>query len=176
MTKKKQIAAMLALSLIFGGGVALNPNQAESAIKISFHANRSGYEAENFAQEMLAMVNAERSRAGVAPLRLSRELMDACRIRAYEITKNFSHTRPDGQRFSTVVRDGYYTCGENIAAGNDTVAATMDQWMNSPGHRANILKSDYTELGVGYFYDPNSQWQHYWVQIFKRPREKSYRR
>ena len=115
------------------------------------------------------MVNEERRKVGVAPLTLSAELQSAAAIRAEEITQKFSHTRPDGRHCNTVIPNGRYTMGENIAAGNNTAAKVVQQWMNSPGHRANILRSEYTELGVGYVYKENSQYKHYWVQIFRRP-------
>ena len=121
------------------------------------------------ARQVLALVNEERRKVGVAPLTLSAELQSAAAIRAEEITRKYSHTRPDGTKCSTVIPNGKYTMGENIAAGNNTSAKVVKQWMNSPGHRANILRSDYTELGVGYVYKENSQYKHYWVQIFRRP-------
>ena len=122
------------------------------------------------AQQVLALVNEERRKAGVAPLTLSAELQSAAAIRAEEITQKFSHTRPDGTNFQTILPNSrYYIAGENIAAGNSTAAKVVQQWMNSPGHRANILRSEYTELGVGYVYKENSQYKHYWVQIFRRP-------
>lgn len=133
---------------------------ADDASKFSVH---------DVAQQVLALVNEERRKAGVAPLTLSAELQSAAAIRAEEITRRFSHTRPDGSKFSTVIPNGKYTMGENIAAGKNTAAKVVQQWMNSPGHRANILRSDYTELGVGYVYKENSQYMHYWVQIFRRP-------
>ena len=108
----------------------------------------SKFSVHDVAQQVLALVNEERRKAGVAPLKLSAELQSAAAIRAEEITRRFSHTRPDG---------------------NNTAAKVVQQWMNSPGHRANILRSDYTELGVGYAYKENSQYKHYWVQIFRRP-------
>ena len=175
MTTKEKLAAMLlACTVIFGANASAPVAAKGATIRISFPSS-SGYETDSFAQEILTLVNAERARAGVAPLRLSRELMDACRIRAREITQSFSHTRPNGQRFSSIVQDGYYTCGENISAGHPSAEETMRGWMNSPGHRANILNADYTELGVGYVFDKNSYYKHYWVQIFKRPIEHSYR-
>ena len=122
------------------------------------------------AQQVLALVNEERRKVGVAPLTLSAELQSAAAIRAEEITQKFSHTHPDGTNFQTILPNSrYYIAGENIAAGNSTAAKVVQQWMNSPGHRANILRSDYTELGVGYVYKENSQYKHYWVQIFRRP-------
>lgn len=123
------------------------------------------------AQQVLALVNEERRKVGVAPLTLSAELQSAAAIRAEEITQKFSHTRPDGTNFQTILPNSrYYIAGENIAAGNSTAAKVVQQWMNSPGHRANILRSEYTELGVGYVYKENSEYMHYWVQIFRRPR------
>ena len=122
------------------------------------------------AQQVLALVNEERRKVGVAPLTLSAELQSAAAIRAEEITQKFSHTRPDGTNFQTILPNSrYYIAGENIAAGNSTAAKVVQQWMNSPGHRANILRSDYTKLGVGYVYKENCQYKHYWVQIFGRP-------
>lgn len=125
---------------------------------------------DDVARQVLALVNEERRKVGVAPLTLSAELQSAAAIRAEEITQKFSHTRPDGTNFQTILPNSrYYIAGENIAAGNSTAAKVVQQWMNSPGHRANILRSDYTELGVGYVYKENSQYMHYWVQIFRRP-------
>ena len=63
------------------------------------------------------------------------------------------------------IREGAYTYGENIAAGNATAAATVEQWMNSPGHRANIMNPDFTHIGVGYI-QTNGGYRHYWVQMF----------
>ncbi|MBR1421797.1 MAG: hypothetical protein IJ575_12190 [Selenomonadaceae bacterium] len=122
-----------------------------------------------FAQEILDQVNQERARAGVAPLTLSEDLTYAADIRAEEIVENFSHTRPDGSSCFTVLDNNYRNVGENIAAGSSTSEGTMNQWMNSPGHRANILNPNFTELGVGYVYRDGSEYGHYWVQLFRRP-------
>ena len=58
------------------------------------------------------------------------------------------------------------TAGENIAAGYGNSSAVMNGWMNSPGHRSNILNAGFKRLGVGYVYIPNSEYGYYWVQIF----------
>ncbi len=85
-------------------------------------------------------------------------------------TKNyFAHDNLAGQSpFDRMKAEGYKgtTMGENIAAGNSTVAKTMDQWMNSDGHCANIMNPKYTQLGVGYFYTSTSKYKHYWTQNF----------
>lgn len=125
------------------------------------------YAAENFAVEVLNLVNAERSRIGVAPLRLADDLQAASAIRAREIVGYFSHTRPDGSSCFTVIRNQGRTCGENIAAGNASAYDTVAQWMNSDGHRANILNPAFRELGVGYAHDDYSDYRHYWVQLFR---------
>ena len=122
-----------------------------------------------FAQEVLDIVNRERAKLGRAPLRLADDLLDSAAVRAEEISRYFSHTRPDGRPFHTVLnKSANCSYGENIAAGTASPEAVMEQWMNSPGHRANILKADYRELGVGYFYLPGSEYEHYWVQLFRR--------
>lgn len=122
---------------------------------------------ENFAQEVLMLVNKERARVGVAPLRLADDLQTATAIRAQEIVRVFSHTRPDGSDCFTVMRNRGRTCGENIAAGNSSASATVEQWMNSEGHRKNILNPSFHELGIGYVYEKRSAYQHYWVQLFR---------
>lgn len=88
-------------------------------------------------------------------------------------TKNFfSHTGSDGsQPWDRMKRAGYsYSyAGENIAAGNSTVDATMTQWLNSPGHCANIMGRNFTQVGFGYDYNSASTYKHYWVQNFAKP-------
>ena len=118
--------------------------------------------------EILRLVNIERKKAGVKPLKLSRELLRPAAIRAKEITKVFSHTRPNGMPFNSAFYGiDYKTAGENIAAGQTSCKMVMEQWMNSPGHRANILSKKYKYLGVGYLYDSKTAYKHFWVQHFK---------
>lgn len=100
---------------------------------------------------------------------LSDELMMAAAVRSQEVTKVFSHTRPDGTPFSSIVSRHGRRIGENIGGGYQTPEEVVDGWMHSEGHRKNILHPDFTELGVGYTYEENSQYKHYWVQIFRRP-------
>lgn len=119
--------------------------------------------------EVVRLVNVERAKEGLAPLGTYESLTAAAQIRAGEIVNLFSHTRPDGSSCFTAMdetgaKTGAFTYGENIAAGNATAAATVEQWMNSPGHRANILNPDYTHIGVGY--DVGGTYRHNWVQMF----------
>ena len=137
-----------------------------AAIFILFGMSNA-YAAENFAVEVLNLVNAERAKVGAAPLRLADDLQAATAIRAREIVQRFSHTRPDGSDCFTVMKNRGRTWGENIAAGHASAAETVEQWMDSDGHRENILNPAFRELGVGYTYEDYSTYHHYWVQLFR---------
>ena len=102
--------------------------------------------------EVLRLVNLERYEAGVEPLAGFSTLQQAARLRAQEILEYFDHTRPDGSSCFTVLSEfglTYNGAGENIALGQRTPAEVMNSWMNSEGHRANILTSYYTQVGIG---------------------------
>ena len=114
----------------------------------------------NLADEVARQVNAERARRGLGALRVSAELNRAARIRASEITRKFSHTRPDGTPWRTVSSAAY---GENIAMGQRTADKVMAAWMTSSGHRANILRASYGSIGVCAVVSGGVT---YWVQLF----------
>jgi uncharacterized YkwD family protein len=106
-------------------------------------------------QEVLDLVNAERKKAGVSPLALDWELSRVAKTKSQDmVSKNyFSHQSPTyGSPFDMMKHFGisYKTAGENIASGQRSAAEVMKSWMASPGHRENILKAEYTHLGVGY--------------------------
>lgn len=154
----------LDISADYNGDGKVNVRDA-SAISIDLIASYKSY-----VSEVLELVNAERAKVGVKPLELDFSLISAANIRAEEICESFSHTRPDESEFSTVLDElniSYYCSGENIAAGSDSAEVTVQQWINSPGHYENIINPAFTQLGVGYYYDKDSTYQHYWVQIFK---------
>jgi uncharacterized YkwD family protein len=124
------------------------------------------------AAEVVRLVNIERIKNGLAPLKANSELSKVATIKAQDmIDKNyFSHTSPTyGSPFDMMTKFGisYTTAGENIAYGQKTPAEVMDAWMNSQGHRANILNSNFTEIGVGLAKDKNGT--PYWVQMFINP-------
>lgn len=126
-------------------------------------SDNSGSSAD-YAKEILDLVNEERAKAGVPAIKLDDDLCKAAQVRAKEIGESFSHTRPDGSDCFTVLKDYSVSCvyaGENIAKGSSTAGGAMKQWMNSTGHRSNILRSGWYKLGVGYDEATNS-----WVQIF----------
>ncbi|MGN0614599.1 MAG: CAP domain-containing protein, partial [Porcipelethomonas sp.] len=146
-----------------GDGVSNIRDAADIAHELASTSNPT-------AAEMLRLVNIERQKVGAAPLRLNATMNDMANVRAKELTVNFSHTRPDGRDCFSVFDDfslGWSYIGENIAAGSSTVAGTMNQWINSPGHYGNIISGNFTELGVGCVYVPNSEYGYYWVQIFR---------
>lgn len=118
---------------------------------------------------VIDIVNTERAKAGLTELIMNDELNNLADIRAKELLQNFSHTRPDDSACYTVLDNSkikYHSTGENIAAGQATSDDVMKMWMNSSGHRANILNSDFNQIGIGYVKEPASQYTHYWVQIF----------
>ncbi|NEO36116.1 MAG: CAP domain-containing protein [Moorea sp. SIOASIH] len=128
-----------------------------------------------FNTELLGLTNAERRKAGLPPLQLSAELSQAAQLHAEDMVRNgfFSHTGSDGSKISDRAKAAGYLysyVGENIAAGYSTPAQTIRQWMGSTGHRRNILKPQYQEIGFGYVSDPSSPYRHYWVQVFGSPR------
>lgn len=120
-----------------------------------------------FAGEIFRLTNVERANAGLSELTETSELTQIAMIRANEIVGSFSHTRPDGRSCFTVFGDNgvsYRRAGENIAYGQRTPADLMQAWMNSAGHRANILKEEYNHLGVGVV--ANGSGRLYFVQSF----------
>ncbi len=120
-----------------------------------------------YIQQVIDLVNQERAKAGLSPVTEAADLSASAAVRAQEITRSFSHTRPDGTYYNTVLNENgvsYMGSGENIAYGQATPAAVMNGWMNSQGHRANILNKNFTEIGVGYY--ENGSGVKYWVQLF----------
>lgn len=120
------------------------------------------------AAAVASLVNAARQDAGLSELELDADLCAAAQARAQEIAQSFSHTRPDGSSCFTILEEfgiSYRAAGENIAMGQRTPEEVMDGWMNSSGHRANILNGTFTSIGVGYYVDGAGA--AHWVQIFQ---------
>ncbi|MDD2217900.1 MAG: CAP domain-containing protein [Eubacteriales bacterium] len=123
------------------------------------------------AQQVTNIVNKERAAAGLASLTLDASLSKVAQAKAEDMAKNgyFSHTSPTyGSPFDMMKSFGvkYSAAGENIAKGQRSADSVMNAWMNSSGHRANILNGNYEKIGVGYTTD--SQGNTYWVQMFIR--------
>ena len=121
------------------------------------------------AESVLNLVNEERAKQGLSKLKLSTKLNEVAFAKSKDMAVNryFSHQSPTyGSPFDMLKKFGvsYRSAGENIAAGQRTPQEAMKAWMNSSGHRANILNSKYTELGVGYY--KGGSYGHYWTQSF----------
>lgn len=128
-------------------------------------------ETKSMETEVVRLVNIERANNGLAPLKENWELSRVARFKSNDmITKNyFSHTSPTyGDPFKMMTSFGlkYSYAGENIAMGQKTPKEVVQAWMNSPGHRSNILNKNFTEVGVGVSKDTNGA--PYWTQMFIR--------
>lgn len=127
---------------------------------------QASYAVNQFEQQVVQLTNAERAKYGLAPLKLDLELSKVAREKSQDMARNsyFSHTSPTyGSPFDMMKQFGisYRAAGENIAKGQTTPEQVVNAWMNSEGHRANILNSNYTHIGVGYVSNGNI-----WTQMF----------
>ena len=119
-----------------------------------------------FESEVIRLVNEIRTKNGLKALSANWELSRVARYKSQDMADNryFSHTSPTyGSPFQMIKAFGlpFRSAGENIAYGQRTPQAVVNAWMNSSGHRANILSTSYTQIGVGYVADG-----HYWTQMF----------
>ncbi|TYZ60802.1 hypothetical protein PybrP1_004002 [[Pythium] brassicae (nom. inval.)] len=124
----------------------------------------------NFQAKMLAAVNAERAKNGLAAMCTNRKLQKAAQLHSEDMaTKNFmSHMGSNGSNFADRIKaQGFNWNGaaENVAAGQADVATVMSSWMKSPGHKANILGKN-KFFGMGYAHSASSMYKHYWTQEF----------
>lgn len=122
--------------------------------------------------EVIRLVNVERTKRGLQPLKANWELSRVARLKSQDMANKgyFSHQSPTyGSPFNMMENFGirFSSAGENIAYGQKTPAQVMTAWMNSPGHRANILSPSYTEIGVGLARNKNGV--PYWTQMFIKP-------
>ncbi len=120
----------------------------------------------DFETRVVELVNIERAKGGLAPLTQNAALSDVARLKSKDMQSNgyFDHTSPTyGSPFDMMKTFGisYRAAGENIAYGYRTPEAVVEGWMNSEGHRRNIMSSSFTEIGVGYISQGN-----YWTQMF----------
>lgn len=141
MKLKRCLAAMIILLLVLA-----NAAQAEWM--------------DGYAQSVIYQTNAERAAQGLPALRMDAELMAAARIRAEEISRKFSHTRPNGKTGSSVTAAAR---NENIARGHGTPDRVMAAWLTSDSHRRNLLAQGYGSIGVACL-EVNGIT--HWVQLF----------
>lgn len=159
---KKIVFAALAAAALTGAAGAVHldrPVQGSSSVSASIQSSSA-------ASEVVRLTNSARSQNGYAALIEDGALSDAAAVRAREIARSFSHTRPSGASFSSALSESgvsYLRAGENIASGQKSASEVVNAWMNSPGHRANILNSSYSRIGSASI---NIDGTLYWVQLF----------
>ena len=125
---------------------------------------------EQWKREVLTLVNQERAKENLPALAWGSTCEAAAQTRANELIQSYSHTRPDGSAWSTAceIPSTGGSSGENLMAGNAAVSpeTTVESWMNSPTHRANIMNPNFTKMAVGFVFDQNTQYKTYWSQYF----------
>ena len=145
-------------------GQVQKPEQNEPVQKPGQSQNENSATA--IQQEVVRLVNIERNKYGLSNLIMDTNLQKVAQKKSEDMKANnyFSHTSPTyGSPFDMMKQFGisYKAAGENIAKGQTSAAQVVEAWMNSAGHRANILSADYTHIGVGYVASG-----HYWTQMF----------
>lgn len=162
-TLKNIAAAAMTLAVVFGAA-SLKPvtaNAAEASVSASIEEENSyiSFQDEAYQNEFLRRVNNERAKAGLKPVQLGDSNHNsAAQERAEEIATVNSHVRPNGTKWYTVLSE----------YGVTDAAAGENAWMNSEGHRANILDPEARAMGVGYYYNSSSTWGHQWIQLFTK--------
>ncbi len=154
---KRSVSILLSLVIIVAGAFCTGV----SAKAASFRSVDGKYNY-SYACEVLRLVNNERSKYGLGELTMTEELTDGAMLRAAETSVSFSHTRPNGEQCFTAF-SWSVTAGENIAYGQRSPSQVVNGWMNSSGHRANILNSAFKLIGIGCF-EKNGVL--YWAQAF----------
>lgn len=143
------------------------PQQAEQQTQQN-EAPQNNQNGNEFITKVIELTNAERQQQGLPALEAYPELNNVANEKARDMNAKgyFSHTSPTYGSPFDMMRDfgiSYQTAGENIAQGQSTPEEVVEAWMNSEGHRANILSTDFSHIGVGY-----EQAGHQWVQMFIR--------
>lgn len=149
-----------------GNGLNHNGNGSNNAGSGSNSTGGMSTGTSSAAQAVLSQVNAARAQNGLRALTLDANMNRAAAVRAAELAQSFSHTRPNGSRGMTALNEAgvsYRAAGENIASGQQTAQAVVSAWMNSSGHRANILSASFGRMGVG---QATIGGRTYWVQLF----------
>ena len=141
-----------------------NNQQVEAPVKTP--SKNVSQSVSEFEKQVVDLTNAERAKAGLKPLEMHSPLMNVAHAKSADMAENnyFSHTSPTfGSPFDQIKSAGisYRSAGENIAQGQRTPQQVVQAWMESPGHRQNIMNANFTHIGVGFVEDG-----YYWTQQF----------
>ena len=163
--KKRVLLTLLMLITL----VALLVIPADAASN-SAEVQIGGIEDYDAANEVLRLMNTARAEEGLPPLKMDPALSQWAMQRAAECSVYYSHTRPDGTSYKTAISEAgvvsNYT-GENVACGHSSAQQVVKAWLNSPGHRDNILNSNFTKIGVGLEKNVGNGYKGYsWSQLF----------
>ncbi len=150
----------------------INPNPKPNEPTQPSQPNQPGTEEPSISlneqeAEVVRLVNEQRAGQGLSALTVDANLQKVAQVRAQEQTTLFSHTRPNGTSCFTALDENdvaYMGAGENIAYGQTSAAQVMNDWMNSAGHKTNIMNPNFTKIGVGCYQDNNGVL--YWAQEF----------
>lgn len=148
--KLEIVSVLLFMAFVFGfANVKVNATgDYKEVVEVTTLDGKNMYD---MAYEILELVNNERKNAGLDPLQMNLQLTEDANYRAAEISLYYSHTRPNGEDFYTAITSTGDYAGENIAAGYTTSQKVMSAWMDSEGHRENILYPDYKSIGIGVY-------------------------
>lgn len=169
-SKAEQTESFVSSGIAEGNDAASSRPAASSAAPQSSKpaaasAPSEGNDLLQVARQVIVLVNQERGKQGLPALRENAQLMDSASVRSQELVTKFAHERPNGEQgYQLAFRAGFNTVGENIAYGYLSAEQVMEGWMNSPGHRANILNTGFSEIGVGCY--RGSDGRLYWTQLF----------
>ncbi|WP_370866554.1 CAP domain-containing protein [Saccharibacillus sp. JS10] len=163
---KKKVGTFALASILAVGGVYSVAPTDHSYAQTSYEAAYAKVTTDKskFTAKVVYLVNSERRKAGLKPLNIHAATAKASRLKAIDMSKKnyFDHTSPTyGSPFNLLKlqKVSYRTAGENIAQGQRSPEKVMQDWMNSEGHRKNILNPNFTSIGVAYY-------NGYWVQLF----------
>ncbi|MEH7238150.1 CAP domain-containing protein [Bacillus sp. JJ1562] len=145
--------------------VVQQPVQQQPVEQTNETTNQATYSLSQFEQEVVTLTNNERAKQGLQPLKIDLKLSEVARTKSSDMKTNgyFSHTSPTyGSPFDMMKQFGvqYRAAGENIAMGQRSPQEVVNGWMNSEGHRKNILNSNFTHIGIGHVEG------NYWTQMF----------
>lgn len=166
MKTKWIVSVIAACTVLASAAFSVHAIERQNIPQTAKMASYDSPELAEFAEQVAAMVNREREDNGLQHVKLSPELSEAANVRSSELKEIFSHTRPDGTSCFTVLDEfkiSYTAAAENIAYGQRNPESVMNAWMNSSGHRANILNKNMDYIGVGVVY---REGVYYWTQLF----------